>query len=112
MKHLSIIVLLLMLVGCKEEKKEVKTASVIEKYVFLDSDSILHTTKDCFFGLRVEDENENYTLKPVQFIDTFTLNSTHMKRLCPDCVEDYQYEKMLEIVNRRRHDNVMPGVKL
>ena len=27
-------------------------------------------------------------------------------------INDIQYEMMLDIVNRSKHDNVMPGVKL
>lgn len=85
MKHLSIIVLLLMLMGCKEEKKEEKKG-VIGKYVYMGSHSDLHTNRNCIFTGNL--------------IDTCVILTTHLQRICLECVNDKQYERLLNISRR------------
>ena len=117
MKHLrifiplivfSLVLLLIYGVGIGDDKKTDKKECFIGKYVYVDTDGILHTKNRCVVGMQVTDPNENSYYKGVEFIDTVKLTSGHIRRLCSWCVEDGHYELLQGIAERNEIIDYIP----
>lgn len=97
--------LVLIIRGCidaneRRKEKEWKEKYAIGKYVYIDSDHILHVQQMCILGLRIEDKNENTYYKSIFYCDTSWLSTDDLFRVCPFCVKDEHYDQLMEIAIR------------
>lgn len=104
---LAVCGLVLIIRGCidaneRRKEKEWKEKYAIGKYVYIDSDHILHVRQICILGLQIEGKNENTYYKSITYCDTSWLSTDNLFRVCPFCVEDEHYEQLMEIAKRNR----------
>lgn len=95
------------LFSCTTKEKETKEP-VIGKYVYMDSQNILHTKKHCYMGMTVTDINGGEYWKPIEFVDTACIRFGHLRKLCPCCVKDEQYEILNKIAHRNYNSEISP----
>lgn len=90
--------------GCSSPKKEkkVKKENEIGQYVYIDSQNILHTSKDCF-GLMTNANNEVGIYKSIEFIDTTEITRKQIKSMCSRCVSDQCYQHLKKIADRNEN---------
>lgn len=87
----------------KNKEKETESSAVlIGKYVYMDTDGILHTKNRCVVGMQVTESDESSYYKGIEFIDTTNLSVPQIKNLCSWCVTDEHYEILLGITERNR----------
>ncbi|MDD6007612.1 MAG: hypothetical protein PUC21_09965 [Bacteroidales bacterium] len=92
---------MVILFSCATNVKEKETKEpVIGKYVYIDSQNVLHTKKRCYRGMTVTDKNGGKHWKPIEFVDTACIRFGHLRKLCPCCVEEEQYEILNKIAYR------------
>lgn len=101
---------MLFFVACsnKTEKKEIIP---VGKYVYLDSQRILHIKKKCVLGMQITDAAGNNYYKAIDFIDTTQLTKEHIKSMCMWCVEDEHYNQLKHIAEK--HEEIIdyiPGM--
>lgn len=101
MKKITLFIVISLLVcGCSNNSsKEKDTNHSIGKYVYVDSRDVLHSKK-CYVGTKVTNEYGQSITLPIQFIDTTSISSQHLKNLCPICVTDEQFDILQRIANR------------
>jgi hypothetical protein len=86
-----------MFVACSGKKSKKRNDDpIIGKYVYMDSEDILHVRSTCYGTSVANSEGSLYT-KPISFVDTAILNYSHLDRLCPDCVRDEHYAELERI---------------
>lgn len=97
--------------ACSNNREENKKILPIGKYVYMDSQRILHIKKKCVLGMQITDATGNEYYKAVEFIDTIQLTKEHIKALCTWCVEDEHYSQLERIASG--HEEVIdyiPGL--
>ena len=97
--------------GACSNNREDKKNLPIGKYVYMDSQHILHIKKKCVLGMQITNAAGNNYYKAIDFIDTIKLTKEHIKALCTWCVEDEHYSQLERIANG--HEEVidyMPGL--
>lgn len=97
--------LVLIIRGCidaneRRKEKEWKEKYAIGKYVYIDSDQILHVKQICILGLQIEGKNENTYYKSISYCDTSWVSTDDLFRVCPFCVKDEHYDQLVEIAKR------------
>lgn len=93
--------LCMLLFSCSFTKEE-KERDNLGKYVYMDSQQILHTRKHCI-GLCIDSsEDEIGSYKPIEFIDTAKVTRDMLKSMCSWCVEDNHYEQLRQIAERHK----------
>lgn len=99
---LAILGCILLVRECNERRKEKEWQEkyAIGKYVYIDSDDILHVRQRCVLGLRIEDKNENTYYKSIFYCDTSWVSTDDLLEVCPFCVKDEHYEQLMEIAIR------------
>ncbi len=85
--------------GCSS-KNDNQHKREIGKYVYLDSDHVLHIRKPCT-GMRTTDKDGISSFKSVEFIDTLNINQEVISNLCPWCIKDAHYEKLNKMAHRK-----------
>ncbi len=83
----------------RDEKRKQKQVLPIGKYVYMDSQQILHIKKRCL-DMRITDEDAYFYSKPITFIDTSQITEKHLNSLCSWCVEDEHYSQLKDMVKR------------
>ena len=107
-KKLLFFILSLLAVSCSNNANKEDKEHLIGKYVYLDSQGILHIKKRCVLGMQITDATGNNYYKSIEFIDTTLLTKEHIKALCTWCVEDEHYSQLKHIVNG--HEEVIDYV--
>lgn len=97
MKRLLILSLILpFMCSCTSRSNQEQDKPLLGKYVYIDSDGILHTRNHCVLGMKTTDANGNERRKSVQFIEVSQLTQEDLQALCSWCVSDDQYEILKE----------------
>lgn len=95
--------------SCSKTKK--KDITSVGKYVYIDSQHILHINKNCVLGMEITDAAGNSYYKAINFIDTVQLTKEHIKSMCMWCVEDEHYSQLKRIADEHEEFiDYMPGV--
>lgn len=89
--YTHLIILLFCVTSCSH-KEEKKSPHDIGKYVYIDSQYILHTKNRCVLGMKKTDKNGVSTYKSIEFLDTAKLSFPDLERCCSRCVTDEHYE--------------------
>lgn len=97
---LIFVIALICIEGGKNKKKDESSAALIGKYVYIDTDGILHTKNRCVVGMQVTESDESSYYKGIEYIDTTNLSVIQIKNLCSWCVTDEHYEMLLGITER------------
>lgn len=102
---LAVCGLVLIIRGCidaneRRKEKEWKEKYAIGKYVYIDSDDMLHVRQRCTLGLRITDKNENTYYKSITYYDTSWVSIDDLFEVCPFCVKDEHYDQLMEIAIR------------
>lgn len=97
---LIFVIALICIEGGKNKKKDESSAALIGKYVYIDTDGILHTKNRCVVGMQVTESDESSYYKGIEYIDTTNLSVIQIKNLCSWCVTDEHYEILLGITER------------
>lgn len=98
-KILLIVIVSLIYYGCSSSKEKSEERDKVGRYVYIDSQNILHIKKRCL-GMRVTDSEGDSYRKPVEFIDTVSVTRKHIKRMCSWCVDDAHYLQLKQIAER------------
>lgn len=109
--HLKILVCLLSLsslLSCTDNKPE-KSEDVrsIGKYVYLDTEGILHTNRRCILGLQTSDESDIGHYKGITFIDTTRITKEHLRAMCSVCIGDNDYECLNRMACGHENESVV-----
>ena len=103
--YTAIILLSLIAFGCsKQEKDTIK--ETIGKYVYIDSQDILHIKNKCVLGMKITDKTENSYYKPIERIETIDLNEEDIITTCAWCVNDEQYEQLKNIISNPKNKTI------
>lgn len=99
------VILIMIVRGCiaineRKEAEEWREKYAIGKYVYIDSDDILHVRQRCTLGLRITDKNENTYYKSITYYDTSWVSIDDLFEVCPFCVKDEHYDQLMEIAIR------------
>lgn len=94
----SMFVILLCLYACVETKEKSEEKPVLGKYVYVDTQSVLHVKDRCVMGLKVANENGEREYKGVYRIEVASLHEGSLYGIatCPWCVKDEHYELLKE----------------
>lgn len=105
------IILSLIAFGCSKQEKDT-TKETIGKYVYIDSQDILHVKSKCMRGMKITDATGNSFYKPIERIETCCLTDEDIVTTCAWCVDDEQYDQLRNIVVnlRKRIDYIPEGV--
>ncbi len=109
--NFTYLIILLFCLTCCSHKEDKKSPHDIGKYVYIDSQNILHTKKKCVLGMQITDAAGNNYYKAIDFIDTTQLTKEHIKSMCTWCVEDEQYSQLKHIAEK--HEEIIdyiPGI--
>ena len=106
MKNIYIaIILSLIAFGCsKQEKNTIK--ETIGKYVYIDSQDILHVKNRCVLGMKITDTIGDSYYKPIERIETIYLIPEDIATTCAWCVDDEQYDQLKEIAYKPKNEKI------
>lgn len=94
---LSASVMLWFLLGCARKEEKENSSRELGKYVYIDSQGVLHTRKHCF-GLEITTSNgEKSFYKSIKFIEKYKVTNSMLESMCSWCVGDEQYEELKRI---------------
>lgn len=87
-------VLLLLLLGCTNNKNNKDKSHDLGKYVYVDREKCLHIDRNCIkFIISLEND------QGIIFIDTAKLEHACFIDFCSQCVDDKCYEQIEKILN-------------
>lgn len=99
LKIITIVCILAMQITCTH--KEEKSSISLGKYVYIDTQNILHTKNRCVLGMKATDENGTDSYKSIEFLDTAKITTTNLKTCCCWCVTDEHYEQLKLIADKK-----------
>lgn len=101
MKKILYSFMVLCLCACVETKEKSEEKPVLGKYVYVDTQSILHVKDRCVMGLKVANENDEREYKGVYRIEVASLHEGSLYGIatCSWCVKDEHYELLKEFFN-------------
>lgn len=113
-KYLICSLLITCLISCKQKCQETSNQSIddfmmpsrrgdIGKYVYMSSNSILHSTLQCPQLQREKDDN-GHAVVGVEFIDTNEIYPNYQFFYCKYCFNDIKYEQIKRILKRNSPD--------
>lgn len=97
------IILSLIAFGCSKQEKDT-TKETIGKYVYIDSQDVLHVKRECMRGMKITDATGNSYYKPIERIDTFYLTKGDIITTCAWCVDDEKYDQLRNIVDKPKNE--------
>lgn len=85
-------------IGMKSGKKKMKLEyeKCDKEYVYIDNLGRLHETKTC---IELFDKNMN-----VEFKNIDSIKNEDLLKICPQCVKDFEYEKLKNIADANKKD--------
>lgn len=92
------ILIAILLGSCKGTEHE-QAVSSIGKFVYVDTQKVLHVKKRCI-GLKITDKTGISYYKPIKFLDTANVRTQHLNSLCSRCVKDEHYEDLKQLAER------------
>ena len=94
MKKILICAMVLCLCACIETKEKGDKKPMLGKYVYLDTQGVLHVKERCVMGLRVANENDEGKYKGVHRIEVASLREGSLQGVptCSWCLDDDRYE--------------------
>ena len=102
-KILLLSLLAIAFVGCSKQEKDT-TKETIGKYVYIDSQDILHVESKCMRGMKTTDASGNSYYKPIERIETIYLTKEDIMTTCAWCVDDVQYDQLRNIVDKPKDE--------
>ena len=104
MKNIYIaIILSLVAFGCSKKEKETNKET-IGKYVYIDSQDILHVKNRCVLGMKITDTTGDSYYKPIERIETIYLIPEDIATTCAWCVDDEQYDQLKKIAYKPKNE--------
>ena len=102
------------IISCKQKTQKASNQSIDEftmpsrrgvlgKYVYMSSNSILHSTLQCPQLQREKDDN-GHVVVGVEFVDTDEIYPNYQFFYCKYCFNDIKYEQMKRILKRNSPD--------
>ena len=99
------IILSLVAFGCSKKEKETNKET-IGKYVYIDSQDILHIKNRCVLGMKITDKTGNSYYKPIERIETCCLIGEDIVTTCAWCVNDEQYDQLKDIIKKPKNKTI------
>lgn len=87
-KVLAFVLFVAVLISCRDNRASRQGNYAVGKYLYMDSQHILHTSKDCW---RIGDV--------IEFLDTASVYAKDEFQYCKDCFTDTTYEHVQAILH-------------